>query len=216
MNRLDSWTYDFAFLQQCTAKGESPQKPYILYAPPKCHFRTQYVPQDNVTWPITFRSSLYLTTRGMWTGRHCIWSVLPEQWGTRATILYALIPDESSAAIQESSSPEVTKEFKSVSRRTFIYHAAEDTKIPSRLIAMGHSGKHAVWIEDIQGEYACRLATLQHDDDAEEGPVTTDFSTIEWNHERFSWQAVTKLEIDDNAGIVACVTRTGVWNLYFD
>jgi hypothetical protein len=193
-----------------------------MYAPPKCHFRTQYVPQDIVSRPIILRSSLYLTTRGMWTGRQCIWSVFPKQPGIPTTFVYALIPDESSAAIRESSSetpeasPEVTKEFKSASRRTFIYNAAEGTEILSHLTAMGHSGKHAAWIENVQGEYACRIATFRHDDDAEEGPVTTDFSTVEWNHEGFSWQALRKLEIDDNAGIVTCVTQTGVWNLYFD
>lgn len=213
--------YDFAFLKECATKAESPDKPHRTEAPPQYHFHTQYIPQGITKRPIV-PWSLIMTTRGMWTGRQCIWSYFPERDENGGSFLFALIADENTAGTQRispenSSSAGITKEFKSISRRTFIYNPSEGTTILDGLYAMGHSGKHAVWIEDTGGDLACRLATFNPEDDSEDGPVATTFSTISLNGaEGFQWKDVTDIEVDDNAGIVCCVTKTDVWNLYFD
>lgn len=242
--RACAWTYTFDFLKKCIAQATSVDAPFRTEAAPQFHHRTLFV-GEAITKPMvgltpTTRSmwngrvcvlSLFKTM-----GHHntFFYSLAPDGVGpTKSSTTYNnielanYVPSHPSdlplGQTDDDSSIPLASIGTSVLRKTFIYDFG-DSKLmynPVRwnyLYALGKSGKNAAWLEELSdGTKVCRLAAFDHEDDAEEGPVTRTVSTIDFEHPGFDWTDVLTLDLDDAVGILAFVMAgKEVWKLYFD
>ncbi|KAG8784979.1 hypothetical protein FRC15_002233 [Serendipita sp. 397] len=230
MDQLHAWTYEFRYLQAIIDQAESPDQPFLARVSPQYYHLTQFAPQGiQLRWS----GRIVPTTRGMWCGRKCVFSVFHQENETKECITYSLVSDGTGTQPMElplengqESEQEAwgsTRRSKSLSRRTFIYTLPEGRCLSLgggwySLCAFGHSGKHAVWVEESDdlnsSDHKCLLATFDHEDDGAEGPISSRVTHLKINEEGFDWNTVLKIELDDNAGILSCMTASKIWSIY--
>ena len=234
MGATESWTYEFSFLRELVERAESMETPYDALVPPQFHHQTQYTTQKEIAerWD----GRIVPTTRGTWDGGKSIFNIFHSENDARECITWSPVCDGTdislenmmaSTSISESASEQdSTRHSKSVSRRAYVYQLPEGWTLSTgggwyTLFTLGHSGKHAVWVEEQEGPdgeeetLVCRLASFNHSETSTDGSPSSNVSTIVVDDGEFSWRRVSKIDLDDNAGVLTCATGREIWKLYF-